>query len=1418
MAKSSSKRRSLKRRFKPVRLLIVIVVFISFSAGIYFRHQYQVREQAGTYLVRAEEARQTEDWITAQKHYDSYLNLFPDDVNALVEYAQVLDELLKGDRGLLKKAISVHNQILKNDAERSAERYRLAQLYISANEYTFARTQLELLLNSTTDNIPDAELHDKLAICDAGQGAFAEAVEHLQQVIALSQAEPKTYLSLALILRDRLPGIESRQQADGVMNQLLAERPNDVDPRLAMAEYHERGNEPQQAWQQLSYAFNSIPEAQSNPEIAIRLAELASNPAERTLAGQAVEASLETEPKNQTLLIALANLQLKDESTDSAIDTLQRVAQLKKRPDNQLFVIGERLIDLKQYDDAETIADRFKTVGSAESNYLHGRIALAQGRWAEALPRLQQAIAGEFPELKTQKVNAYIALSECYRLALQPDKRAAAAKKALELNSDSIPAKLALAQSDAELGRTDAAMQIYLPMVESVPEARLQAAQLRYQSILEQPRSNRDWLSLDTLIGDPPYPVPLAMVATESYFARGEAERGTTALEQLVKSNPDAVSPRATLAAIKAARDPAAGLQEVEQAQKQLGDRVDLRLVKARILAQEKKPNIAAIEQLNANTGAFPSEERSRLAIGLGAILSSIGQYEAAIPLYQTAAMETPGSLSILLSLFDLATLTKNDTLQQSTLDTLVKLEGEKGPTVLVARVTKALTNTADPTPEQFALWQRQLEDAVTQRPNWDRAHGLLGELYERADRIVPALDAYRKAVQLGNRSPVLFRNLVGLLLRQGAEAEALTILATLQGSQTLPDDLQRQYVRLRSAYNQDPQANLRWAQSKESAESNDVQSQLIRAEIFLRNDNVDDARNALDQAVALDRDNPDVWLALIRFLVTQNNIKAAEEVLRRADEALVQPNADADRQALVSATLGQAEQLLGHSDAAAKQLRQAITADPDNLNYWNELQAVLLQQSNPKAVEELLQQAMQSKDNNVRAWGRRREAIHLVSNSDGYAHRDQAMALIDKNLAEKIDPLADQRAKAIVLSVDPFQREQAIETLLETAKRIPLTAYEQYLLGWLYHLQSNNAAAETALRDATNSIRMFNIDAYTLLIEVQLALGQSGQANATLNELKRFAPNSWPTLRSEAIILNQLGQTQDATQLLMRSPFGKSPAELNQRVGPLLETLKATAAAEAAYRKAYEADNSPTRHVALVRFLSHNNQAQEAADLAFQHHADTPIGTTAQLFAAIARSQPVTLIPSNEQASWQSIVERMDNWVKEQVEKSPNDPALLFARAAFEDLAGDYDSAIKLYERLLKLAPGNSSVLNNLAFLLALHRPGASAEALATINAAIQIQGPTPQLLDTRALAYLANGSFALAQQDLQIAQSIEPSAVYAAHLAFVERAEARLSDPRSEAGSLRFRNAQELGLTKDQLHPLEWPQYEAFAKTNAE
>ena len=70
----------------------------------------------------------------------------------------------------------------------------------------------------------------------------------------------------------------------------------------------------------------------------------------------------------------------------------------------------------------------------------------------------------------------------------------------------------------------------------------------------------------------------------------------------------------------------------------------------------------------------------------------------------------------------------------------------------------------------------------------------------------------------------------------------------------------------------------------------------------------------------------------------------------------------------------------------------------------------------------------------------------------------------------------------------------------------------------------------------------------------------------------------------------------------------------------------------------------------------------KEAVELAFQHQNDAPVGVTAQLFAAIARGEPVSLLDETDRAKWQAEFSRMETWVKQKYESSPNDPALLFA------------------------------------------------------------------------------------------------------------------------------------------------------------
>jgi tetratricopeptide (TPR) repeat protein len=150
-------------------------------------------------------------------------------------------------------------------------------------------------------------------------------------------------------------------------------------------------------------------------------------------------------------------------------------------------------------------------------------------------------------------------------------------------------------------------------------------------------------------------------------------------------------------------------------------------------------------------------------------------------------------------------------------------------------------------------------------------------------------------------------------------------------------------------------------------------------------------------------------------------------------------------------------------------------------------------------------------------------------------------------------------------------------------------------------------------------------------------------------------------------------------------------------------------------------------------------------------------------------------------------------------LEASPRSTPLLFAAAGLDDLRGRFDEAEASYRRVLAADRDNSSALNNLAWLLAL-RSRKGAEALPLIQHAIDTYGPRPDLLDTRALVYLALERLDKARADLQASIAEAPTPNRYLHLARV----CQMADDAEGAGAA-LREAKALGLKRAQLHPVE-------------
>ncbi|MEA1952002.1 MAG: hypothetical protein U9N87_11495, partial [Planctomycetota bacterium] len=179
---------------------------------------------------------------------------------------------------------------------------------------------------------------------------------------------------------------------------------------------------------------------------------------------------------------------------------------------------------------------------------------------------------------------------------------------------------------------------------------------------------------------------------------------------------------------------------------------------------------------------------------------------------------------------------------------------------------------------------------------------------------------------------------------------------------------------------------------------------------------------------------------------------------------------------------------------------------------------------------------------------------------------------------------------------------------------------------------------------------------------------------------------------------------------------------------GNLYSTVGQFAAAEKYYRKHLE--NSPQNIGPLANAVAKQGRRLEAvklcAEAAKNDDSDNP---------ALALSSILLVAkPSKEELALAEPV------LSKALETHKDNLALLANMATLRVIQGRADEAAGLYKRVLEKKPGNILLLNNLASILG-EDSKTRTNAIKLIDQAIEIAGPLPNLLDTKATILLYDG-----------------------------------------------------------------------------
>lgn len=543
------------------------------------------------------------------------------------------------------------------------------------------------------------------------------------------------------------------------------------------------------------------------------------------------------------------------------------------------------------------------------------------------------------------------------------------------------------------------------------------------------------------------------------------------------------------------------------------------------------------------------------------------------------------------------------------------------------------------------------------------------------------------------------------------------------------------------------------------------LKTQLLQ--FYLLQSRIDDAEKLLRQMADSDPANSTAGLALVRFLKESQGEAAARQEL----SSRLKKSADPFPYQIAAAELDIAT---GHGEAAETQLKGLIT--------------------DSKARDQIETAQL-------------RLAQYYVATK----RMAQADALIGDVLRSDAGNGPARRMRASIL-MDQGQVEEAIGQLREALGDQPRSVELMLMLAVAYERAGSIELAAKQYSDAT---RISNLAPAPALDYVAFLIrrGRGQEAEDVLTQVTSRYPDNIEALSALAQLRlnsrNWSGARETAETI---RKLGGKPGLADQIVGAAAAGQKNYQHSVTALSQAYNSNPGESGLMfALVRSYVMANQ-QDKAD-AFLNDvlsknaanpearvlkgllqmASNQPGDAAQSFKAAIEANPKSPVGYRALADLRIKQKSFDDALgvlQDGLRVEPTSSPLLLAYAETLELNGDFEGAMKTYERMLKDQPGSLIVINNLASLLAEHRGDEASLDRASKLAQGLARSEVPQFKDTLGWIGSRRGEYKTAIPLLESAAAALPAnATVRYHLAvtYIKAGE-------SEKGATELRKAAEL------------------------
>jgi tetratricopeptide (TPR) repeat protein len=1448
---------------------VLVVAVASVVGAVHLAHQLQVARNARLLLVLADRREAAGKLGEAAGTLSRYVRLVPDDTDALARLGQ-LNARLGNSQG----AFALLEQVLRRQPGRDEARRQLVDVAMKMGRFSDAREHLRQYI--LRDNPGDTASLDLLGQCEAALGELKQAADTFEQVLKSRPDSLETYSRLADLRRLKL---DQPAEADAAMDRLVESNRESHEAWLSRAKYRdtylvERATSLNERSQALALAVADIRQAVALAPsdldsllLAAKLTRFAESARDSGAdeARQYIERGIELHPSEPRLYRAMAELELDGQRRDAALAAVRRGLERLPGQSDLLWTLAELLILDGELDTAAEVLAQLRADEpfSTPADYLAARIEIARGRLvkgSEFLESLRPKLAEKWPELAKQ---ADFWAGWCYDRLEKVDEQLAAYRRAVSADRQWALARLGLAGSLLKIGRFD----------EAVEECRLAAAApgfpvqglntLARMMIVQRLRSapsERDWRAVEQVLeaasAQMPDSLDLAELRAEVLLAQEQVEAARSCLAEASERWPERVQIWLSRAALEdRLGEGDAAEQLLSTAEARLGDSVDLRVGRARHLAQRiDSESVEPLKALALGIDEFADVDQSRLATVLALALMAAGDKAEALELAKQANAKDPDNLPARLIVFDMALANRDATVLDDLLADIRRIEGpEGGPLWHYGEALRLVLASED---DQQALQQARnhLTLAKTQRPAWARLPLLEAQIEEIRANASGAIDLYQQAIELGLRHPPTTQRLVGLLFAQRRFAEADQALRKLEEQQTpFTSELSRLASKV-SLQVEDFTRALEMARKTCATSTNSADhlwlGQLagalargVRADAANREKLAGEAGAAFSRAVELAPNEPEAWVALLQHLVRTEQAANVDEALAEASRQIAP-----DELPLV---LAQCYDSMGRTADALEQYRMALEARDDDVVTLRRAAEFHINHGANADAEPLLRRLIAPEVSAAPAdlaFGRRGLAFAIAADKN-YLKLRQAIGLVDENLKENPGAAEDRRAKAVLLSLSPGKndRREAISILEEMLRQAAPDESVRLLLAQLYRA---NGEVPQARRQMQSLLAAANDNVAYITSYVRLLLERSeiDEADLWVARLEKLQPQALETNELRARILVAEGRAASAIELLAGLVGKSAPKDAAQttadeahkathgKIALLMEDLahnapRPTAAGKTAQaegprppdERANDSLNDDTSDRTPADISSHL-LLQAAEDHLREEAAAEPRGRVT-LAAFLGRQRRVTEALAIWDELWSTDdyeaaaigcaglaatrqlsapqLDQTERRLTEANSRHPESLPVLAALARISDTQGEYPQAAAFYRRILAQNGDDLLALNNLALNLALRKKDCD-EALKLIDRALRTSGPVAALLDSRATVHLANGNAERAIVDLEEAIGQVPKAAYYFHLA-----QAYLLKGDRKSATTAFERAKDAGLGEQSLHALERDEY---------